>query len=82
MSTFVNLKTFPTIVNSMGLHSIFWMHSGVCIVACVLGYFLLPETQGKTLTELSLLYEKKVPSSGDTDPNWKPMTKEEEANLS
>ena len=28
---------------------------------CFIAFFLLPETQGKTLTELATIYEKKKP---------------------
>ena len=34
----------------------FWVHSAICILLCILAIFILPETQGKTLTELSEMY--------------------------
>ena len=34
----------------------FWLHSAICILLCILAIFILPETQGKTLTELSEMY--------------------------
>ena len=38
----------------------FWVHSAICILLCILGIFILPETQGKTLTELSEMYSNKT----------------------
>ena len=37
----------------------FWIHGGLCIVMCICGMMILPETQGKTLTELSEIYSAK-----------------------
>ena len=82
MTTFVNLKIFPTAVNTLGLYSLFWIHSGMCVLLSILAGLLLPETQGKTLTELSEMFEKKKKS-----PQYRPkvepwkMTKEQEANM-
>lgn len=77
MVTFLNLKIFPAAVSIMGLHALFWIHATLCIVIGIFAYFLLPETQGKTLTELSVLYERKRRPSVS-----KPvvLTKEQEAN--
>ena len=39
---------------------------------CVIAFFLLPETQGKTLTELATIYEKKKPKmyQPKVEPPW------------
>ena len=57
--TFLNLKIFPSGVNLIGLHYMFWIHSAICVGTCVLAAFVLPDTQGKSLEELSNLYQKK-----------------------
>ena len=59
ITTAVNLKIFPSVVNSIGLHNMFWIHGCLCIFMCVCGMMILPETQGKTLTELSQIYSAK-----------------------
>ena len=53
------MKLFPSCVNVIGLHGLFWIHSGISIMMCILGIQILPETQGKTLTELSEIYSVK-----------------------
>ena len=74
MIGFLNLKTFPWAINTFGLHTIFWFHSAMCLLACVWAFAILPETQGKTLTELSNLYEKKKPhQSSACLPNLKEL---------
>ena len=55
--TFINLKIFPSVVNALGLHYVFWIHGAMCIVICILAALLLPETGGKSLKELSELYK-------------------------
>ena len=50
------MKFFPTIVGIIGLHGIFWMHSGIATFAGILAVFIMPETQGKTLTEISEMF--------------------------
>ena len=55
----VTLKIFPACVNLLGLPNIFWIHSGICGLVCIIAILILPETQGKTLTELSSMYSKK-----------------------
>lgn len=71
---FVLLKVFPSMVESLGLATVFWIHSLVCLTATVFACFFLPETQGKTLAELSLLYVKKPAKESKLN-----LTKEQEA---
>ena len=55
---FTVVKNFPFLVNAIGLHSTFWIHAGISVLMCVLSLLILPDTQGKTLTEISQLYTK------------------------
>ncbi len=61
MASFINLKLFPTLVEHLELPGIFWMHAGILLFACILAFFIVPETQGKTLTELTNLYNEDSP---------------------
>lgn len=63
-------------VESLGLATVFWMHSLVCLTATVFACVFLPETQGKTLAELSNLYVKKPEKESKLN-----LTKEQEADL-
>ena len=54
--TCINVKFFPAGVRLYGLSTLFWIHSGICICLCIIGMLILPETQGKTLTEISEMY--------------------------
>ena len=56
MVIFVLMKIFPTCVGIFGLPKLFWIHSCICAATCVIAMMILPETQGKTLTELSEMY--------------------------
>ena len=57
--TCINVKFFPAGVRLFGLSTLFWIHSGICICLCIIGMLILPETQGKTLTEISEMYLEK-----------------------
>ena len=59
LSFFVLMKFFPIFATTFGLHSAFWFHTGILTVAVTFAYFAIPETRGKTLTELSNLFDKK-----------------------
>ena len=56
---FILVKSFPKCVSFIGLHGVFWVHAGISILVCILALFIMPETQGKTLTEISKMFEKK-----------------------
>ena len=56
---FILVKIFPRSVSIIGLHGVFWVHAGISILVCILAMFIMPETQGKTLTEISKMFEKK-----------------------
>ena len=53
---------FPACATFIGLSAIFWIHSVTCFLTCIVAMIILPETQGKTLTELSQLYSEKSQS--------------------
>ena len=44
--------------SNFGLHTLFWVHGSVCLTMIFIVYFTLPETQGKTLTQLENIYAK------------------------
>ena len=53
------MKFFPAFTTGLGIYSAFWLYSGNLILGCVIAFLVMPETRGKTLTELSELFEKK-----------------------
>ena len=60
------VKFFPFCVRLLGLHMLFWIHGCISIFMCVLSMLILPETQGKTLTELSEIYNHKHKNNKDS----------------
>jgi len=53
---FVANKTFLNLVNLITLPGVFWFYSCVAVLGVVLMHFLLPETEGKTLFEITEHY--------------------------
>ena len=57
-SIFLNLKFYLPFSSYFGLYWTFWTYSSTIIASCVLAFIVMPDTRGKTLTELSTLFEK------------------------
>jgi hypothetical protein len=49
-------STFLSTVNAIGLASFFFLLAGVCGVCIVFFYFLLPETKGRSLEDMSIYF--------------------------
>lgn len=56
---FASNKLFLSMVTTFTLNGTFLFYSGVCIVACIVLYFTLPETENKTLQEIQVYFERK-----------------------
>ena len=65
MMSFINLKFFPQCVSVIGLPAIWWIHCGIALLMCITAIFIIPNTQGKTLTELSEMYSSKESVESD-----------------
>ena len=53
----------PTIINTFGLHFLFFFHGVVCAIAALFVWRFVPETRGKTLLELCSIYSSSSESS-------------------
>ena len=56
-TVFLIVKMTPFIITSLGLHYLFLFHGVVCALAAAFACAFLPETRGKTLTQLCSLYK-------------------------
>ena len=64
VTVFALVKAIPHVILHLGLPSIFFFHGGVCALAAIFASRFVPETRGKTLSQLCSIYEaKKTPSS-------------------
>lgn len=68
---FLANKLFLSMVATLTLSGTFWFYSAVAFVGCIIFYFTLPETEGRTLLEIEehflgkrSLSEKKPKSDG------------------
>ncbi|KAL1122919.1 hypothetical protein AAG570_003244 [Ranatra chinensis] len=55
-SMFVVIKTYPDLAVALGQHGVFWMYSFFCLASCFFVVLMLPETKGKSLEEIELLF--------------------------
>ena len=58
MTVFIFVKIVPSLINLVGLHGLFFTHGSVLAFATIYALALLPETRGKTLTQLCALYQE------------------------
>lgn len=49
---FLSNKLFLTMVATLTLSGTFWFYSAVAFIGCIIFYFTLPETEGRTLLEI------------------------------
>lgn len=54
--TFLVVRTFPEMANTLGLSGVYGLYAAFCLAAIVFVVFCLPETKGKTLEEISYLF--------------------------
>ena len=57
-STFCILKIYPLAIEALGESVVYWIHAGISIFAAIYVFTFIPETKGKTLTQLSNLFIK------------------------
>lgn len=56
---FVTVKTYPSMVNTMGKDGVFCFYGGMALLGTVFIVLFLPETKGKTLQEIEEYFGKK-----------------------
>ena len=68
---FVVIKTYHDLKNSIGEDGTFWLYSFVCLCSCFFVYFFVPETKGKSLTQIEEFFELTQESKGNINKNNK-----------
>lgn len=74
---FLSNKLFLSMLSTLTLPGTFWFYSGVALIGCVILYHVLPETEGRTLTDIedhflgkrSLSDQRKIDSNNCTNNN-------------
>ncbi|XP_025408995.1 facilitated trehalose transporter Tret1-like isoform X2 [Sipha flava] len=56
---FTIIKIYPILELNFGIYVIWSMFTIFCIISMLLGIFILPETQGKSLDEIGMTFEKR-----------------------
>lgn len=51
-TAFVITKTFVDLVNALGTGGAFWLFSGLSVLGTIFVFFVVPETKGKSLSEI------------------------------
>lgn len=63
--SFINIKTYPNLVKSLGNEIIFMFYGAVSLLGIFFVYFILPETKGKSLQEIENHFRGE--NNSDTD---------------
>lgn len=67
---FLSNKLFLGMVANLTLPGTFWFYSAIALIGCITLYFVLPETEGKTLLEIEKYFVSQSPDTkenGDTN---------------
>lgn len=56
---FIVSKFYQPVSDAWGLYSVFWIFGGVCVGGCVFTWLFLPETKGKSFSEIQIELNKK-----------------------
>jgi sugar porter (SP) family MFS transporter len=59
-ANFVVAQAFLPLVGLIGRASVFWILAGICILAALFIYFLVPETRGRSLEQIEADLRKRV----------------------
>lgn len=66
---FLANKLFLSMLNTMTLPGTFWFYSAVAITGSIILYFVLPETEGRTLMDIERHFSGEMPLSARADKN-------------
>ena len=58
--TFILVKVHPLLLPLLTLPGLFWFHSFAVLTCVIFAFFNMPETRGKTLSELNQIYGGKM----------------------
>lgn len=63
MFGFLSNKLFLTMIGTLTLPGTFWFYSSVSLLGALILYFILPETEGRTLMDIEKNFKKKRPKT-------------------
>ena len=58
---FIVTNTFKSMVATLTNQRVYWFYAGLCFLAFLFVYLLMPETKGKTLEEIEAMFDKDEP---------------------
>lgn len=64
---FIITKTFTNILSAIGIGQTFWLFSGFSILGTIFVFFVVPETKGKSLSEIQKMLAGEKPINNDSD---------------
>lgn len=59
LMTFAVIKMYPMMVLCLGIDVVWSLFAVVCVFSAFYGVFILPETKGKSLNEVLMLFESR-----------------------
>ena len=68
LCNFTVIRCFPAMQISMGPYGTFWFFMCCTILSIVFVFFFLPETKGRTLEDIELLFSRKYSVSDSSSP--------------
>ena len=66
------MKLLPHVISNFGVPVVFLFHGVICGLAAIFVKVVVPETRGKTLTQLCAIYEDKEDKDKDKEDKSEP----------
>ena len=87
------MKLLPHVISNFGVPVVFLFHGAICGLAAIFVKVFVPETRGRTLTQLCAIYEQKEvkdkdkedktePKNPDVETAWHPSPSQEREKVS
>lgn len=69
LTAFIVTKTFVNMQANLTTAGTFWLYGAFCFTGVLFGFFIMPETKGKTLAEIQAFFDENESTPDDTEAN-------------
>ena len=80
LAAFSGLKIFPALSGAIGLHGVFALHGLISLLGCALVGFAVPETRGKSMSEIEELFKESDMNACQGNEDAELMVENDESN--
>jgi hypothetical protein len=64
---FIVTQFFQSLLDAIGIASVFWCFGGILVIVFILSFFFVPETKGRSLDEIQELFRSPQRQDDEVD---------------